>query len=55
LSDFSKKQQKPILVGCNGGPYTEKISKLLEKHKIPVYHDCKLWVETASGLTKTQY
>jgi len=52
LADFSKKQKKPILVGCNGGPYTQKISKLIEDHNIPVYHDCRTWVEAAYALTQ---
>jgi 3-hydroxypropionyl-CoA synthetase (ADP-forming) len=40
------------LVGCNGGPYTQKISKLIEDHNIPVYHDCRTWVEAAYALTQ---
>ena len=28
LADFQKKGKKPLLVGCNGGPYTEKMIKL---------------------------
>ena len=52
LADFSKKHKKPILVGCNGGPYTQKISRLIEEHNIPVYHDCRTWVEAAYALTQ---
>ena len=50
LADFSKNQNKPILVGGNGGPYTRKMSKLIEKHKIPVYDDLRTWVAAASAL-----
>jgi 3-hydroxypropionyl-CoA synthetase (ADP-forming) len=50
LADFSKKKKKPILVGGNGGVYTEKMSKLIEKHKIPVYDDLRTWVAAASAL-----
>ena len=30
LAAFSKKRKKPVLVGTNGGPYTQKISRLRE-------------------------
>ncbi len=50
LDDFSKKKKKPLLVGCNGGPYTEKMIKLVEKHNIPVYQDLRTWVAAASAL-----
>ena len=52
LSDFQKKRTKPLLVGCNGGPYTEKMAKLVEKHKIPVYQDLRTWVAAASALAQ---
>ena len=50
LANFSKKNKKPILVGGNGGEYTHKISKLIEKHKIPVYDDLRTWVAAAHAL-----
>ena len=50
LADFSKKNKKPILVGGNGGEYTQKMSKLIEKHKIPVYDDLRTWVAAAHAL-----
>lgn len=50
LVEFSKKKKKPILVGGNGGPYTERISRLIEKHNIPVYDDLRTWVTAASAL-----
>ena len=50
LDDFSKKKKKPLVVGCNGGPYTEKMIKLVEKHNIPVYQDLRTWVAAASAL-----
>ncbi|NMI81742.1 acetate--CoA ligase family protein [Marine Group I thaumarchaeote] len=52
LDDFSKKKKKPILVGCNGGPYTEKMIKLVEKHNIPVYQDIRTWIAAASALAQ---
>ncbi len=52
LDDFSKKKKKPLLVGCNGGPYTEKMIKLVEKHNIPVYQDLRTWVAAASALAQ---
>jgi len=51
LAEFSKKRQKPLLVGGNGGPYTAKMSRLIEKHKIPVYDDLRTWVVAASALS----
>ena len=51
LADFSKKRKKPLLVGSNGGPYTAKMSRLIEKHKIPVYDDLRTWVAEASALS----
>jgi 3-hydroxypropionyl-CoA synthetase (ADP-forming) len=50
LAVFQKKRKKPLLVGCNGGPYTEKMVKLIEKHNVPVYQDLRTWVEAASAL-----
>ena len=50
LADFSKKKKKPILVGGNGGVYTGKMYKLIEKHQIPVYDDLRTWVAASSAL-----
>ena len=52
LAEFQQKKQKPILVGCNGGPYTEKMAKLVEKHNVPVYSDLRTWVAAASALAQ---
>ena len=52
LSDFSNKKTKPLLVGANGGPYTQKMSKLVEKKGIPVYDDLRTWVAAASALAQ---
>jgi len=41
-----------LLGGANGGPYTEKMSKLVEKRGIPVYDDLSTWVAAASALSK---
>ena len=50
LDGFSKKHTKPLLIACNGGPYTQKISKLIEERKIPVYDDIRTWVAAALAL-----
>lgn len=50
LSEFSKQQKKPLLVGGNGGPYTERVSALIEKEGVPVYDDIRSWVAAASAL-----
>ncbi|MDC0142415.1 acetate--CoA ligase family protein [Candidatus Nitrosopelagicus sp.] len=52
LMSFSKKKKKPLLVGCNGGQYTEKMIKLIEKHQIPVYQDIRTLVAAASALSQ---
>jgi len=52
LSELSQKKQKPILAGGNGGPYTEKMIKLIEKHNVPVYQDLRTWVAAASALAQ---
>jgi 3-hydroxypropionyl-CoA synthetase (ADP-forming) len=52
LDDLSKKKKKPILAGGNGGPYTEKMIKLIEKHNVPVYQDLRTWIAAASALAQ---
>ena len=52
LAALSKKKKKPILAGGNGGPYTEKMIKLIEKHNVPVYQDLRTWVAAASALSQ---
>lgn len=52
LRDLSRRRKKPLLVGCNGGPYTQKMTRLVEAHKIPVYHDLRTWVAAASALAQ---
>jgi 3-hydroxypropionyl-CoA synthetase (ADP-forming) len=52
LATLSKRRKKPILCGGNGGPYTEKMIKLIEKHNVPVYQDLRTWVAAASALTQ---
>ncbi|MBI3254468.1 MAG: acetate--CoA ligase family protein, partial [Nitrosarchaeum sp.] len=49
LAELSNKKQKPILAGGNGGPYTEKMTKLIEANNIPVYSDLRTWVTAASA------
>ncbi|MSV33874.1 MAG: acyl-CoA synthetase [Nitrosarchaeum sp.] len=52
LTELSNKKQKPILAGGNGGPYTEKMTKLIEANNIPVYSDLRTWVTAASALSQ---
>ena len=52
LAAFSKKGTKPLLVGANGGPYTQKISRLIESNGVPVYDDLRDWVAAASALAQ---
>ncbi|WP_420545977.1 3-hydroxypropionate--CoA ligase [Nitrosopumilus sp.] len=52
LADFQKKAKKPLLAGGNGGPYTEKMIKLIEKHNVPVYQDLRTWVAAAAALAQ---
>lgn len=50
LGEFSKQGKKPLLVGGNGGPYTQKVSALIEKQNVPVYDDIRNWVATGAAL-----
>lgn len=52
LANFSRQQKKPLLVGGNGGPYTAKVSALIEKQGVPVYDDLRDWVAAASALAQ---
>jgi 3-hydroxypropionyl-CoA synthetase (ADP-forming) len=52
LAEFSKQKKKPLLVGGNGGPYTKKISKLIENEGVPVYDDIRDWVAAATALVQ---
>ncbi|MDD9809943.1 MAG: acetate--CoA ligase family protein [Thaumarchaeota archaeon] len=52
LAELSKPRKKPVLVGGNGGPYTERVSAMIEAHKIPVYDDLRDWVAAASALAQ---
>ena len=52
LAELSEKNVKPILAGGNGGPYTEKMTKLIENHNVPVYHDLRTWVAAAAALSQ---
>jgi 3-hydroxypropionyl-CoA synthetase (ADP-forming) len=52
LADFQKQNQKPILVGAMGGPFTEKISRRIEDANVPVYFSVITWVTAAASLAK---
>ena len=44
LAAFQKKEET-LLCGGNGGPYTEKMIKLIEKHNVPVYQTSGLGLQ----------
>ena len=50
LAEFSAAAKKPILVGGNGGPYTQKVTNMIEARGVPVYSDLRDWVAAASAL-----
>lgn len=50
LAEFSASSDKPILVGGNGGPYTQKVVAMIEAEGVPVYSDLRDWVAAASAL-----
>jgi 3-hydroxypropionyl-CoA synthetase (ADP-forming) len=52
LGEFSRLKKKPLLVGGNGGPYTAKVSTLIEKEGVPVYDDIRSWVAAAAALAQ---
>ena len=52
LADLQRRGKKPLLAGGNGGPYTEKMIRLIEGHGIPVYQDLRTWVAAASALAQ---
>ena len=52
LEEFSKSGDKPLLVGANGGPYTERVTTMIEDRGIPVYDDLRDWVAAASALAQ---
>jgi len=52
MADFQKKRKKPLLAGGNGGPYTEKMIRRIEGHRVPVYQDLRTWVAAASALAQ---
>jgi len=52
LAEFSNQKKKPVIVGGNGGPYTQKISALIEQKGVPVYDDIRTWAAVASALAQ---
>jgi len=52
LAEFSNQRKKPVIVGANGGPYTQKISALIEQKGVPVYDDIRTWAAVASALAQ---
>ncbi len=52
MEEFQKQNKKPILVGCIGGPFTEKMANAIEERNIPVYHEVVPWVVSANALVR---
>ena len=52
LAEFSNQRKKPVIVGGNGGPYTQKISALIEQKGVQVYDDIRTWAAVASALAQ---
>ena len=50
LAELSAAAKKPVLVGGNGGPYTQKMTDMVEAKGVPVYSDLRDWVAAASAL-----
>lgn len=50
LDGASALGKKPVLVGGNGGPYTQKMTAKIEAKGVPVYSDLRDWVAAASAL-----
>ena len=50
LAQASARQEKPILCGSMGGPFTERISQAIQKRGVPMYHTVREWVAAAKGL-----
>ncbi|MGB7295088.1 MAG: acetate--CoA ligase family protein [Candidatus Aminicenantales bacterium] len=51
LADLLKSNQKPIVCGAMGGPYTERISKAIESEGVPVFMDVRQWLAAAKALS----
>jgi len=52
LDSLNKKRRKPIIGCAAGGPYTERMSRALQKIGIPVYPDVARWVAAASAMAQ---
>lgn len=50
LSDACQRRQKPIVCGAIGGPYTNRMSDLIEAEGVPVYHSVGEWMAAAKAL-----
>jgi len=50
LDKMNKRQEKPILVGAHGGPYTKKMTKLIQEKGIPVFDQAGKVIAAASAL-----
>lgn len=52
LDKMNKRQEKPILVGAHGGPYTKKMTKLIQEKGIPVFDQAGKVIAAASALCR---
>ncbi len=52
LAEASARQEKPILCGSLGGPYTHGISQTIQERGVPMYHTVREWVAAAKGIAR---
>ena len=52
LDKMNKKRMKPILIGAHGGPYTKKMTKLIQEKGIPVFDQAGKVIAAASALCR---
>jgi 3-hydroxypropionyl-CoA synthetase (ADP-forming) len=50
LDKMNKRREKPILVGASGGPYTKKMSKIIQENGIPVFDQAGTVIAAASAM-----
>ncbi|WP_287584087.1 CoA-binding protein, partial [Candidatus Borrarchaeum sp.] len=56
LDEMNSRTQKPILIGAHGGPYTKRMSKIIQGKGIPVFDQAGKVIAAASALYRySQY
>ena len=51
LAELSRASLKPILCGTMGGPYTRKVSEMVEARGVPVFAGVRQWLAAAHALS----